>query len=266
MSASDFWIIGCGNMAGAMLSRWLETGVDAASVTIVDPAMPAFEGVSCLRAIPSGAAPAKNVLLAVKPQMLGEVVNDVSRLIGRETQLLSILAGVEVGTLAERFPAAGSIVRIMPNLPVRLGKGVVALHSPGGEAVDVTALMQPLGLVEWIEREDDFHLVSALSGSGPAFLYRFIDALGAAADTLGMNKARARRLALATVEGSASLAASGNTDPATLANLVASKGGMTREGLNVLDADKAIETLLKRTLEAAVRRSREMGEEVQRSR
>lgn len=266
MSASDFWIIGCGNMAGAMLSRWLETGLDAASFTIVDPAMPSFEGVTSLQAVPADTAPARRVLLAIKPQMMDDVANDVRRLIGPDTQLLSILAGVDVATLAQRFPNAGRIIRIMPNLPVRLGKGVIALNSPRGEAADVTALIRPLGLVEWIEQEDDFHLVSALSGSGPAFLYRFIDALGSAAATMGMDEGRARRLALATVEGSALLAASGDTDPATLADRVASKGGMTREGLNVLDADKAIETLLTRTLESAVRRSREMGEEAQRSR
>lgn len=266
MSQSDFWIIGCGNMAGAMLSRWLETGLDAASVTVVDPAMPEFAGVTCLPSIPNDARPASRVLLAVKPQMLGDVSEDVARLIGPETQLWSILAGVEVATLIELFAEAGSVVRIMPNLPVRLGKGVVALHSPRGEVPAVTALMQPLGLVEWIEREDDFHLVSALSGSGPAFLYRFIDALGSAAAALGMEEARARRLALGTVEGSAALAASGDTDPATLADRVASKGGMTREGLNILDAEKALETLLKETLEAAVSRSREMGGASQRSR
>ncbi len=266
MSTDSFWIIGCGNMAGAMLARWLETGLGAATITIVDPAMPDFAGVTSLPAVPADAAPAGRVLLAVKPQMLDDVAVDVARLIGPETQLLSILAGVELATLAERFPSAREIVRIMPNLPVRLGKGVVALHSRGSKAADVTALMQPLGLVEWIENEDDFHLVSALSGSGPAFLYRFIDALGAAAHSLGMQTDRASRLALATVEGSAMLAAQSDAEPAKLADRVASKGGMTREGLNVLDTDRAIETLLKQTLEAAVRRSREMSAEAQRSR
>ncbi len=260
MSIGLFWIIGCGNMAGAMLRRWIETGMDATRVRVVDPALPDLPGgLSALAVIPADAAPADKILLAVKPQMLDAVAEDVARLVGPETRIFSILAGVEIAALKDRFPQAAQVVRIMPNLPAALGKGVIALHSPDGADDGTSVLMAPLGLVEWIEDEGLLHLVAALAASGPAFLYRFIDALGIAGARLGLKPDQSARLALATVEGSALLAAQSGEQPAVLADRVASKGGMTREGLNVLDAEEALIRLLTDTLDAAARRSAEMG-------
>lgn len=266
MNDGLFWIIGCGNMAGAMLRRWIETGLDASQVRVVDPALPALPGgLIALPAIPAGAATAGKILLAVKPQMLDTVAADVERLVGSETRVFSILAGVEIAALKDRFPAAAQIVRVMPNLPAALGKGVIALHSPDGPDDRANAFMAPLGLVEWIDDEGMLHLVAALAASGPAFLYRFIDALGIAGTRLGLAPDQSARLALATVEGSALLAAQSGEAPAILADRVASKGGMTREGLNVLDADEALIRLLTATLDAAARRSAEMGDAVRRT-
>lgn len=261
MTEGLFWIIGCGNMAGAMVRRWVETGMDISRLRVVDPAMPELPSrLITLPAIPDDAAPAGRVLLAVKPQLLDTVASDVARLVGPGTTLLSILAGVETAALKARFPGASQIVRIMPNLPAALGKGVIALFSTDGPNPATRSLMEPLGLVEWIDHEDELHLVAALAASGPAFLYRFIDALGRAGARLGLDPDQAARLALATVEGSALLAAQSDEAPAVLADRVASKGGMTREGLNVLDADDALVRLLTDTLEAARNRSAEMGE------
>lgn len=266
MSQGAFWIIGCGNMAGAMIRRWVETGMDLSRVNIVDPAMPELPGgLSALPAIPQDAAFADTVMLAVKPQLLDLVAADVARLVGPDTKLLSILAGVEVAALRERFPNAAQIVRIMPNLPASLGKGVIGLHAANGPDSVISELMAPLGLVEWIADEQQLHLVAALAASGPAFLYRFVDALGVAGSRLGIAPDQAARLALAMVEGSALLAAQSGESPATLADRVASRGGMTREGLDVLDADEALVKLLENTLEAARKRSAEMGEDAKRS-
>jgi pyrroline-5-carboxylate reductase len=261
-----FWIIGCGNMAGAMLRRWVETGMDTSQVRVVDPALPTLPGgLSALVSIPADALPAGRILLAVKPQLLDAVAADVARLVGPQTQLLSILAGVEIAALRDRFPEAAQIVRVMPNLPAALGKGVIALHSSDGPDAMTSAFMAPLGLVEWIPDEAQLHLVASLAASGPAFLYRFIDALGVAGARLGLTPDQAARLALATVEGSALLAAQSGEAPAVLADRVASNGGMTREGLDVLDADEALVQLLADTLDAAARRSAEMGNETRRS-
>ncbi len=266
MNDGLFWIIGCGNMAGAMLRRWVETGIDVSRVRVVDPAMPGLPGgLTALHAIPPVEAKAARVLLAVKPQLLDTIAADVVRLVGPQTQLLSILAGVEIAALGARFPEAGRIVRIMPNLPAELGKGVIALHAADGPDSATAELMAPLGLVEWIADENQLHLVAALAASGPAFLYRFIDALGVAGARLGLSPGQAARLALAMVEGSALLAAQSGDAPAVLADRVASKGGMTREGLDVLDADEALVRLLTNTLDAAARRSTEMGEAAKRS-
>lgn len=263
MSGGLFWIIGCGNMAGAILRRWVDCGIDTTQLRIVDPALPDLPlGLSAIPAIPDAVTAADRILLSVKPQLLDAVSSDVARLVGPSTRLYSILAGVEVATLRNRFAKAARIVRIMPNLPVELGKGVVALHSPDGPDAETSATMAPLGLVEWIEDEGLLHLVAALSASGPAFLYRFVDALGIAAARLGLAPDLAARLALATVEGSALLAAGSSDAPAVLADRVASKGGMTREGLNSLDDGEALIRLLMATLDAATRRSIEIGKAV----
>jgi|SRR5690242_19899748 len=259
---TSIWLIGCGNMAGAMLSRWVESGaVDPATVTVVDPGQPRLPGgVRHVASLPDEAAP-EAVMIGVKPQMLDDIAGALAPRVKGVKLLLSILAGVEVASLARRFEAE-AIVRVMPNLPVALGHGAVGLYgadpqSEAGRAA--SALMAPLGTVEWIDEEGLFDAVTALSGSGPGFVYRFIDALAAAGAALGLPADQALRLATATVEGSAMMAANADETPATLADRVASKGGSTREGLNVLDRDDALQRLLVATLTAARDRNVELA-------
>ncbi|MEO5587884.1 MAG: pyrroline-5-carboxylate reductase dimerization domain-containing protein, partial [Novosphingobium sp.] len=176
--------------------------------------------------------------------------------------VLSILAGVELASLAARFPAATGLVRVMPNLAAAIGKSPVALFAHGLDAAGqgaVTALMRPLGLPEWLADEAQFDLVTALAGSGPAFVYRFIDALAAGAAALGLPREQADRLALAMVEGAAALAAASPDAPGELARRVASPGGTTEAGLRVLDADRALGGLAEATLKAAANRSAELA-------
>lgn len=258
------WLIGCGNMAGAMLGGWLLAGEPAARFHVFDPGGPDLpEGVVRAGALPAEGFGDAIVQLGVKPQMLDKVTPDLAPLVGGETVLTSILAGVEIASLRARFADAAAIVRIMPNLPAALGKGALGLVTdrPGGaDADEVHGLAAKLGTAEWVA-EDLFDVVTALSGSGPAFLYRFIDSLAKGGEALGLDAGQASRLALATVEGSAALAAAADVAPGVLADRVASPGGSTREGLDVLDAGDALERLVLATLEAAVRRNREMAEE-----
>lgn len=253
---ASVWLAGCGNMGGAMLHRWIAAGADPASITVIDPYAPDVpEGVRLRTAPPEGEVPTM-LVLAVKPQQL----DALPRL--RAGVLLSILAGVEEAALAARFDA-GAVVRAMPNLPVSLGRGVVALHGAEGDAAAraaVEALMVPLGLVEWIGEESLFHAVTALSGSGPGFVYRFIEAMAQGGAEQGLPADQALRFAVATVEGAAALAAASGEPPAVLAERVASPGGTTRAGLNVLDRDHAIHDLVAETLAAAARRSEELAE------
>ena len=255
-------LIGCGNMAGAMLEGWLAGGLSPARFTVVEPsdrALPA--GIVRLRSLPEN-GDFDAILLGVKPQLLDAVATGVARLAGDAT-ILSLLAGVELATLAQRFPTAAAHVRVMPNLAVALGKAPIALAGRGldeaGRAA-LVGLLEPLGTPDWVG-EAEFDLVTALAGSGPAFVYRFIDALAAAAVGLGLPREQAGRMALAMVEGAAALAASSPDSPGALADRVASKGGMTREGLDVLDANGALVALLTQTLRAARDRGAELAAE-----
>jgi pyrroline-5-carboxylate reductase len=257
------WLVGAGNMGGAMLRGWIAAGAAPADIIVIDHGTaPLPDGVCRYAAAPVGAPPPATLVLAIKPQQIDAVAPALAPLLGPETLLVSILAGVEIASLRARFPAPRAVVRVMPNMPVSIGRGVMALHGDGlseGEAATAAALMAPLGLVEWIAEEKSFDAVTALSGCGPAFLFRFIDALAAAGAALGLPADQAARLALATVEGSALLAAAAEETPASVADRVASPGGSTREGLNVLDEADGIRALMERTLAAAARRNAEMA-------
>ena len=245
-------------MAGAMLSRWLATGMDAQRLTVIDPALPDFTGVRVLATLPDEEPPTQ-LLLGVKPQMLTDVATRVAQAVGPETQLLSILAGVRHATLVAHFPSAASAVRVMPNLPVAIGQGAVALYAPGIPRAPLDALFAPLGLVEWVDEEALFDAVTALSGSGPAFLYRFAEALAKGGTALGLDSAQADRLARATVAGAGALARASLDPLATLADRVASKGGSTRVGLDVLDAEAILDRTVAAALAASEARNRELA-------
>jgi pyrroline-5-carboxylate reductase len=266
MTFDRILLVGCGNMAGAMLRGWLAAGLDPARFAVFDPfARELPEGVRRLDGLPRGEA-FDAILLGVKPQMLAEVAPQVAPLAGAGTALLSILAGVELAVLATHFPEAGGVVRLMPNLSAALGKTPIALaaHGLDRDAQDaVSALLAPLGTPEWIA-EDAFDLVTALAGSGPAFVYRFIDALAQAATALGLPQDQAARLALATVDGAAALAVASPHDPGELARRVASPGGVTQAGLDTLDQGGALGALIEATLRSARDRSAKMAAEARR--
>lgn len=258
-----FLQFGCGNMGGAMLAGWLAGGLAAGDFTVVDPFLEAAPaGVRLLAEAPAGEAPADVVMLGFKPQQLRDATAAVAPHVGPGTLLLSILAGVDMATLRKAFPQAGAIVRVMPNLSAALGKSPIALVGDAtGEARALTdRLMAPLGQAEWLSGEDQMDLVTALAGSGPAFVYRVIDTLAQGAANLGLPREQADRLALAMVEGAALLAAQSPYGPGELARRVASPGGTTQKGLDVLDADERLLRLMEDTLRAARDRSAEMTE------
>ncbi len=250
-------------MGSAMLRGWLAEGIEPSRITVVDPAMPVLPaGVRVVAQAPIGEAAPAVLLLSIKPQSLDAVAPAIAPLLGNNTLLLSILAGVEIDTLRARFPSPRHIVRVMPNMPASIGKGITALFV---DTMDETVrqmaanLMRPLGAIEWIAREDLFDAVTALSGCGPGFVMRFIDALAEAGTALGLPADQAIRLAKATVSGTALLAEQSPESPAQIADRVASPGGSTREGLNVLDANDALKSLLAATLKASADRGAEMA-------
>ena len=259
-----FWLVGCGNMAGAMLDGWLDAGMDPSPMTVVRPSgRPAAEGVRVVATLPESEVPAI-VMLGVKPQKLGEVAPSLAPRLGPDTLLISLLAGVRAETLRALFPTPRTIVRAMPNLPVRLRQGVTGLYADGGEATAkriAEGLMQALGLAVWLEDEDLLDVLTVIGASGPAFFYRFIDAMARGGEAQGLSADEALRIAMATAKGAAALAAASRDNPAILADKVASPGGSTRAGLDILDGEGALVKLVGRTVEAALRRNREMAAE-----
>ena len=256
---NGLWLVGCGNMAGAMLSRWLATGLEPGGVIVIDP-LTTRSDVRVLRDIPDEAPP-DMLMLGVKPQMLGDVVPGLQKA-AHGALVMSILAGTATARLASCFPDARAVLRVMPNLPVAIGKGVVGLCGTlcTDDQSAVIDLMSPLGLVEWIADEVHLDAVTALSGSGPAFVYRFIEALAQGGAGLGLPADQAARLALATVEGAATLAAQSDVALGDLADRVASKGGSTREALDILDASGALSGLIRVALTAAETRNRGLSD------
>ena len=258
------FLVGCGNMAGQMLARWLDCGLDPARVTVLRPSgRPVADGVAVVTTYPATLPAGTTILLGMKPYQIADVATALAPLCGADVRIVSILAGTPIADLRTRFPAVHDMVRAMPNLPVGLGEGVTALFADDRTSAqakaDIGRLIEPLGLAEWIGDEALFNQVTALSGCGPAFLFRFIDALARAGEALGIPADQAARMALATVQGSASMAARASDSPGVLADRVASPGGMTREGMNVLDADDRLLTLMIDTLAAARDRGEAMA-------
>ncbi|WP_066045447.1 pyrroline-5-carboxylate reductase [Blastomonas sp. CCH15-G10] len=257
-------VIGSGNMAGAMLRGWFAQGLDPANVTVVDPSprdLP--QGVRHLTEIDPGLSAPDWLLLGIKPQMLGDVAPQLAGVDLSQALVVSMLAGVDCAGLRAALPHARAVARIMPNMAVSIGQSVTALYADGlgdDDRARLESLFGMLGSAEWLAEEAQMHLVTALSGSGPAYLFRFIDALGKAAEGLGMPADQAARFAMAMVRGSAELAHRSDESPTQLAERVASPGGTTRAALNVFDADAALDRLVAEAMAAAAKRGVELGQ------
>ncbi len=254
--AKQLLIIGCGNMGGAMLAGWLKAGLEPSRFAVLDPALDAVpDGFTLYRTAEEASAAASHdaVMLGFKPQQLGNLGPGLQTLTGEDVTIYSLLAGITLAQLRTAFPASAAHVRVMPNLASRINKSPIILLENGLDDLGRSAafgLFDELGSAVWLDAEDKFDLVTALAGSGPGFVYRFIDALAAAAAELGLDSEQAQTLALATVDGASALAAGETASPGELADRVASPGGMTREGMNVLDENQALQKLLIECLRA----------------
>ena len=262
MQFKKILIAGFGTMTGAMVDGWISAGYPASTFEVYHPSKTNVNhGLTVHNDWPQSGFDA--VLLGVKPHMLDDVASGLEPLTASGATVLSVLAGIELSSLRGRFPNAAGVVRFMPNLAVALRKSPNALIAEGLDEERrsaVTQLASDIGSAEWLEDESQFDLVTALSGSGPGFVYRFIDALAAGAAELGLDQGQSVRLATAMVDGAAALASSSHYTPGELAQRVASPGGMTQKGLDVLDADDAMRNLLTECLRAARDRGTEMAE------
>ena len=258
----EIWLVGCGNMAGAMVEGWLKADVDLSNATAIRPSGKPVDGVLTVTALPEG-SPAL-VMLGFKPQKLDEVAPTLAAHIGPDTVLISMLAGVEAASLRQRFPLVAAIVRVMPNLPVSEGRGILALY---GEDVPLavhellTNLFAPLGRVHWAQSEPELAAIGALAGAGPAYVARFIAALAKAGESRGLAPGLAQAIALETVAGTALMAEARGEAMDEVARRVASPKGTTEAGLAVLDDNSSLDRLIAETIAAAARRGAQLAQE-----
>jgi pyrroline-5-carboxylate reductase len=257
------WFIGCGNMGGAIVAGWRAAGFDLSNLIVVRPSAKPVEGVRTVPTFGNAGAPPKLVVLAFKPQLLDEIAPVLRRFLTSRTTVVSILAGVETASLRERFPNAGAIVRAMPNLPVAIRRGVVALYSPDADDAvrqQLSDLFGPLGFAPWASDESKLAAVGSVAGAGPAYVARFIAALAKAGEKRGLSGELALTIARETVLGTAWMAASTGQDMAAIAKAVASPKGTTEAGLAVLDRENVLDQLIAVTIDAAARRGAELAE------
>lgn len=258
-------LLGAGKMGGAMLEGWLALGLPPSLTGVVKrdptPAL-AAQGVAVnpdLAAFGQAAV----VLLAVKPQMMATALPAVTPAVGSSTLVLSIMGGKTIADIAALLPAGTSIVRAMPNTPASIGRGIAAAVpndavTPAQHAV-ADALLRATGAVEWVEDEALIDAVTAVSGSGPAYVFHLVEAMAAAGEQAGLAPGLAMRLARATVAGAGELLHRSDVSAATLRQNVTSPGGTTAAALEVLMGQGGLTPLMVRAVAAAKRRAGELA-------
>ena len=260
--------IGGGNMATAILGGLVRSGTPGANLIVLDPnadqraRLERDFGVRTLAAADATLAEADAVVWAVKPQSFKDAAAPCAPFVGGAMHL-SVMAGIRSDAIAQ---ATGSdrVVRSMPNTPALIGQGISGLYArpavSAAERAQVESLLAPTGDVVWVEREVDLDAVTALSGSGPAYVFYFIEAMVAAAERMGLTAEQGKQLALATFGGATELARRSDDTPATLRERVTSKGGTTYAALTTLQAQGVQDSFIAAML-AAQARARELGDE-----
>ena len=264
---SSLVLVGAGKMGGAMLEGWLAVGLDPAAVAVIEPA-PSPEirslcGARGIRLNPESPGPAEIVVLAIKPQTLPAAAPTIAPLVGPDTLLVSIVAGKTIADLRARIPGARAIVRAMPNLPASVRRGATgAAASPqvsDAQRAAAQALLAAVGTVEWLDDEALIDAVTALSGSGPAYVFHLVECLAEAGAAAGLPPDVAGRLARAMVIGSGELLAQSELSAAELRQNVTSPGGTTAAALAVLTREPGLAGLMRDAVAAAKRRAEELS-------
>jgi pyrroline-5-carboxylate reductase len=261
-------LVGAGKMGGAMLEGWLALGLAPQNVVAIEPE-PAVEvralAARGLRLNPPACdvGPASAIVLAVKPQVAPDVVPTLTSYLGATTVVLSIMAGRPLSFLAGALAKPAAIVRAMPNTPAAIGRGITVAVPNGGVSSKqrelVHALLSATGVVEWIADEALMDAVTAVSGSGPAYVFLLAEALARAGAAAGLPPELAGKLARVTVEGAGELLHRSPAAPATLRQNVTSPGGTTAAALEVLMGKDGLASLMEKAVAAATRRSRELA-------
>lgn len=258
------WFVGSGNMGGAILEGWRAAGLNLGAITIIRPSGTPTEGARTVTTFAEAGPPPRLAVLGFKPQKLDEIAPDLRKWLSSKTVVVSILAGVEAGSLRQRFPGVAAIVRAMPNLPVAVRRGVTGLFSPDADQQtqqELNDLFTALGFAMWMSDEAKLAAVGSLAGAGPAYVARFIAALAKAGEKRGLSSEIAAIIARETVLGTAWMAAGTGEDMESIARRVASPKGTTQAGLAILDKEHVLDQLVAVTIEAAARRGTELADE-----
>jgi pyrroline-5-carboxylate reductase len=267
-AARPLVLVGAGKMGSALLKGWLARGLKPRAAFVIDPVPPpdsaaflAAEKVAAHTAPPAGIKAAL-IVVAVKPQVIAEILPGLRPLIDGSTIVLSVAAGTTLKNLKAGVGDC-AVVRTIPNTPAQVGRGVtVAIANDKVDAAGralVTELLQSVGEVIWVDREGLIDSATAVSGSGPAYVFHMVEALAAAAVSVGFERAAAEKLARATVEGAGELLYQSDLSAATLRENVTSPKGTTAAALKVLMGRGGLMPLMKKAVAAARKRSRELS-------
>lgn len=261
-------LAGAGKMGGALLEGWLTHGLSPADVAVLDPSPPpemaTFLGEQKIERAPKpGDFLADAIVIAVKPQMADEVVPKVAAFLRPRTLIISIMAGRTIASLEKHFPPASLVVRGMPNTPASIGRGItVAVANQyvcTNTRLFASELLGAVGEIEWIEDEKLMDAVTAVSGSGPAYIFLLAEALAKAGVDAGLPAALAMKLARETIAGSGELLRRSSLDPSSLRENVTSPSGTTAAALEILMGKDGFQQLLNRAVAAATKRSRDLA-------
>jgi pyrroline-5-carboxylate reductase len=263
----DVVLLGAGKMGGALLEGWISLGVDPTRIAIIDPQPTAAVAALAARGLrinaPAASLHPAAVVIAVKPQIAPQVMPEVAKLMAPSTVALSIMAGRTLAFVAGVLPPGAAVVRAMPNTPAAIGRGITvavpnaAVSSAQRRLAD--ALLAATGAVEWIDDEALMDAVTAVSGSGPAYVFLLAECLACAGEKAGLPPDLAARLARATVAGSGELLQRSADGAAVLRHNVTSPGGTTAAALDVLMAPDGLEPLMERAIAAATKRGRDLA-------
>ena len=263
-------LVGGGKMGGAMLAGWIKNGVDPSDIHVVEPDQKAGAAlrdrhkVVVHDSLPERIDSPTMVVFAVKPQVLAAVAPPYKRFVGPDTAFLSIAAGKTIAFFERHLGADAAIIRAMPNTPAAVGRGITVLYANGGTSEEqmgfCETLMTSVGGVRWAVSEAQFDAVTAVSGSGPAYVFLLIECLAEAGVAAGLPADLAMDLARATVTGSGELAYQSDESAETLRRNVTSPGGTTAAALEVLMGKDGLKELMTRAVAAAARRSKELAD------
>jgi pyrroline-5-carboxylate reductase len=264
VAARGLVLLGCGKMGSAMLAGWLKDGLPPASVHVIDPYPSDWlraQGVNINEALPADPA---IVLIAVKPQMMGEALPTLKALEPGATLFVSVAAGTPISAFETALGEGSRIIRAMPNTPAAVGRGITALianaHAGDGDMALAETLLAAVGQTVQLDSEAQMDAVTGVSGSGPAYVFHLIETLAAAGVAQGLPDALAMQLAKATVAGAGALAEAAEEDPGQLRKNVTSPNGTTQAALEVLmDETNGFPALLPRAVAAATNRSKELS-------